>query len=490
MEILAKKRNVVQFKTPLTSLLFSLTLIFSSLFTGCGALTEAEQTDLLNRLLEPDSAAFSATLGQIVDADDRAFIAPLIDLVWADQIGVIEGDRSAEILLALERLSNEEIEGDWVDWVSWYAQSAHDPPAGYVAWKGELFGGLDSEFAEFFDGPVEDEFRVEEVVWGGVKKDGIPSLDFLEQVPILEAEGYTPKDAVFGISINGDHRAYPLRVMDWHEMANDVVGGVPIALTYCTLCGSAIVYKTASSASAEPVVFGSSGLLYRSNKLMFDRQTNTLWSQLSGRPVMGPLVEQVEPLEMVPIVITTVEAWAEQHPDSTILPLETGFFRDYTAGAAYGEYFVRDELLFPLGEIDDRLPAKSQVFALEVGENATAYPLDLFAQKPIINDTVGRTNVVLIAASSNINVYGYSYELEYITYSAGGEIRAYERGEQMFGLSAEGELIDENGEAWQVQEEALVNVNGERLERLSGHVSFWFGWQSFFPETAVYGGEE
>ena len=212
-----ENRNTNSRNIPLYPLLFSLYLIFfSSLFSACQSFSEAEQVDLLNRLLSSDDVEVSDALGRIVDADETAFIAPLIDLVWAGQIGVIDDGQSAEILQALQQLSNEEIGSDWVDWVSWNTRSAHQPPAGYLEWKGRLFGELDPEFGEFFVEPVVEDFRVGEVVWGGVKKDGIPSLDYIEQVPIFEAEGYTPKDAVFGISINGDHRAYPLRVMDWH----------------------------------------------------------------------------------------------------------------------------------------------------------------------------------------------------------------------------------------------------------------------------------
>ncbi|MEM8857007.1 MAG: DUF3179 domain-containing protein [Chloroflexota bacterium] len=467
--------------------LLVITILFAYILTACQSLTSSEQAELLDQLLDPNTATVSVALEAIEASNEETFIAPLIDLLWANQIGVLENAALSDIAAVLESLGVEEAEEDWVFLTDWYAQFKQPPPDGYLEWKSKLYAELDPEFGELFTAPVADEFQLGEVVWGGVKKDGIPSLDYIEQVPILDVDGYTPKDAVFGISINGDHRAYPLRVMDWHEMANDIVGGVPIALTYCTLCGSAIVYETEHPAADKPFVFGSSGLLYRSNKLMFDRQTNTIWSQITGKPVMGPLVGQVDHLELVPIVITTVEEWAAQHPDATILPMETGFFRDYTAGAAYGDYFARDTLLFPVGAVDERLPAKSQVFALEVGDGAKAYPVESFAQESVINDAVSGENVVLIGASSNINVYGYSYELEYITYSAGGEIRAYERGENTFRLSADGMILDDADRVWQITEDALLGPNGELLKRLAGHVSFWFGWQSFFPETAVYG---
>ena len=121
-----------------------------------------------------------------------------------------------------------------------------------------------------------------------------------------DAEYLLDTDLVFGIEINGDARAYPLRIMGWHEMVNDVIGGVPVALAYCTLCGSGILFDTQLEGTDEPLVFGSSGLLYRSNKLMFDRKTNSLWNQFSGEPVVGPLVGSDIKLKVRPITLSLI----------------------------------------------------------------------------------------------------------------------------------------------------------------------------------------
>ena len=133
-----------------------------------------------------------------------------------------------------------------------------------------------------------------------------------------EADYLDADNVVFGIALNGEARAYPRRILDWHEMANDVVGGVPVSLAYCTLCGAAIAYDTRPEATgfggAEPVTFGTSGLLFRSNKLMYDRQTNTLWSQLLGEAVEGPL--KGTRLEFLPSWQTTWEDWKTQHPNT------------------------------------------------------------------------------------------------------------------------------------------------------------------------------
>ena len=130
-------------------------------------------------------------------------------------------------------------------------------------------------------------------------------------------------------------------------MFNDVVGGVPVALAYCTLCGSGILFETLVEGRSEPFVFGSSGFLYRSNKLMYDRQTNSLWNQFLGRPVVGPLTGSGLEFKIRPVAITRWGDWRDRHPQTKVLSLETGYARDYRPGKPYGAYFASPELMFP-----------------------------------------------------------------------------------------------------------------------------------------------
>ena len=152
-------------------------------------------------------------------------------------------------------------------------------------------------------------------------------------------------DLVIGVEINGDVRAYPRRIIDWHEMVNDTVGGVPVSLAYCTLCGSAILYD--GRHDGEVYRFGTSGLLYRSNKLMYDRNTRSLWEQYTGEPAWGSLVGSGIRLETLPVVHTTWKAWLADHPDTKVLDIDTGFDRDYGPGVAYRDYWANSALIFP-----------------------------------------------------------------------------------------------------------------------------------------------
>ena len=153
---------------------------------------------------------------------------------------------------------------------------------------------------------------------------------------------------MFGITINGQARAYPKRILAWHEMALDRVGGIDLTIVYCTLCGTVIPYE--SVVGSRRLTFGTSGLLYRSNKLMFDEETHSLWSSLEGVPVVGPLVDSGLRLPFRSVVTTTWGEWKRDHPATTVLSLETGYERNYGEGVAYRDYFSTDRLMFEVPE--------------------------------------------------------------------------------------------------------------------------------------------
>jgi hypothetical protein len=361
--------------------------------------------------------------------------------------------------------------GTWFDAVLW--QQAHPeiaPHPSHRPLKLKLLERLDPNFLRFLGGdrgrPENLDIRLEEIVWGGVRVDGIPSLDNPKMIPAAEADWLRDDDLVFGVAIAGDVRAYPLRIMGWHEMLNDVVGGVPVALAYCTLCGAGILFETRVEGHGEnrgePLVFGSSGLLYRSNKLMFDRRTDSLWNQFTGRPVSGPLRGSGIELAIRPVAIASWAAWRARHPDTAVLSLDTGHDRDYGPGVVYRDYFASPDLMFPAVVAPGTpLGPKDYVFGLRVAGGTKAWPLDAFAGGAVINDAVGLESVVLVGDAATRTV------------------RAYRRGDRAFERSADPTVLAAGGQAWAVTEDALIGPDGTRLPRLPGHVAYWFAWDGY-----------
>jgi hypothetical protein len=204
--------------------------------------------------------------------------------------------------------------------------------------------------------------RLDEIEWGGVPPDGILPLVYPAHLDAGDA-GYLKDDhIVFEIAINGEARAYPKRILAWHEMALDRIGGGELTIVYCTLCGTVIPYE--SVVDGEHISFGTSGLLYRSNKLMFDEATKSLWNTFEGRPVVGPLVGSGRTLRHRSVVTTTWGEWRRMHPDTLVLSRDTGHQRDSSEGAAYRDYFATDRLMFEVPRVDDRLDNKDEVLVI------------------------------------------------------------------------------------------------------------------------------
>ena len=411
--------------------------------------------DIIPRLLLDDPKARFEAMDLLVARGKPDVAAALIQIMRFAR----DSDR---LDAALAKITGEDAGKGWPGWMLW--QQAHPdikPFDGFDAFKADLMAALDPNFRQFLREGVAHDIRLEEITWGGVVKDGIPALTNPKHLEAEEATYITPDELVFGVEINGDARAYPLRILDWHEMFNDVVGGQPVSLAYCTLCGAGILYKTDLKGKDDPVIFGSSGFLYRSNKLMYDQETKSLWNQFTGKPVVGPLTGSGVELDILPVAITSWAAWLEQHPGTKVLSLETGFARDYTPGRPYGTYFSSPNLMFPALVDDERLEAKDMVYAVRVDGLAKAWPLTKFENGKVLNDRIGDLQITLIGDAKTRTV------------------RAYLREDVVIKATDNPTMVMAGNVPMKVTEDALIAEDGSRFERLPGHIAFWFAWQGF-----------
>ncbi len=266
-------------------------------------------------------------------------------------------------------------------WNRWAWALPYDPHPDYARLKGFLYSKIDPRMAEFFPEGVRSNIRLDQVEWGGVRVNGIPPLVNPATIPAAEAKYLKDSNVVFGIEIGNEARAYPKRILAWHEMARDRIGGVDLAIVYCTLCGTVIPYRT--EVDGRRFVFGTSGLLFESSKLMFDEETKSLWSTLQGRPVIGRLASEKLQLAFEPVVTTTWGEWKQDHPATTVLSLDTGHERDYSEGAAYRDYFDTDELMFQVSRMDRRLKNKDEILAIRLpGKTPLAIAAKFLRRRP------------------------------------------------------------------------------------------------------------
>jgi hypothetical protein len=430
----------------------------------------AEGYDLVLRLLSPVASERRQAGLRLIELKDRSLAPGLVDLLFFLPVA-----QRAEALSALVALTGERAGDRYQDWVELIGRREDlAPKPGYLAFKAGLLARIDERYPKILYDGAPTRIRLEEIVWGGVGVEGIPSLDRPAHQPAAEAAYLDDVEKVFGVSVAGQQRAYPLRILDWHEMVNDVLGGEPITLSYCTLCGSGVLYST-RAAVGRPYTFGTSGLLYRSNKLMVDRQTLTLWNNLTGEPAVGRLARSPVRLAVLPLTVTTWGDWKARHPATTVLALDRDLERrfgfSYLPGAADRR---RAGVRFPVWLKSKALDDRAEIYAVRLKGQAKAYPIARVLKERVVNDRIGEQNLVVVADPGS------------------GAVRAFARGDQIFSAGPTAtELRDAAGRHWQIDEEALTPLEPEggatALPRLPGHQAFWFGWYSFFPETDLYG---
>jgi len=242
----------------------------------------------------------------------------------------------------------------------------------------------------WFKDSVRHSIPLDAIVFGGPQKDEVPAIDSPTFVDASLAT--TELDSLRGlfVSIDGDARFYPFAILNWHEVVNDTVGGVPIAVTYCPLCAAAVVYERTTSNGED--TFGVTGLLYQSNLLLYDRKTQTFWNQIRGEAVVGPLTG--EKLTRVKSEIVSLSTVKESWPHAKVLSTDTGFVRRYDLDP-YEGYDEAESLLFPVDVVDERLRSKRIVYGVVVDGMAKAYTQDAVQDEGRLQDTIGSVPILI-----------------------------------------------------------------------------------------------
>lgn len=324
----------------------------------------------------------------------------------------------------------------------------------------------------------------ERIVSGGPPPDGIPPIDeptFQRGAAVDWLEG---GEGVLSLTVGDHSRAYPIRVLIWHEIVNDTIGGVPVAVTYCPLCNSALAFDR--RLGERLFTFGTSGKVYLSDLVMYDRQTESLWSQIEGRAIAGRLAGKQ--LERLPIQTVTWNQWRKSYPRGYVLARPQGSGRDYGKNPYEGyDQPDSDPFLFD-GDVDDRLPPKERVVALLDGA-PLAVPLSVVAKSGVVDLRDDGRDVVIFGAP------GLRSALDAAEVSAGREIPAT----GVFDPRADGKHLtfeparrgglfvdDQTGSSWNILGEAVGGpLRGKRLTQVRHVDTFWFAWAAFKPSTVL-----
>jgi hypothetical protein len=383
----------------------------------------------------------------------------------------------------LEEQTGQDFGDDLGAWRRWYWNLPYDPHPGYASLKKAMYSKVDEALGIYFDAGGAAIVRLDEINYGGMPPSRSPILDDPKHVPAAEADFIKDKHKVIGLEVRGQVRAYPEQILAFHELTRDELGGVELTIVNDFLCGTTIPY--ANSIRGAKLSFSPSGLVYRSNRMMFDRESVTLWSTLQGRAVLGPLTQHNVWLNSYPVVTTTWGEWKKLHPNTTILSEDTGFPFDYSKGPRFQRYLDNDRLMFEVPNPDERLKNKESVLALTLrppkDENidderrrrprALAVSTKFLERKEnrVFHTTLARREVVIVTSPEGAN-------------------RVYEAGDTRFvSQDPDGRLRDADGGTWLTYEAMLVPEAAglSARSRLPARRSFWFAWHAQYPRTKL-----
>ncbi|MEM7364740.1 MAG: DUF3179 domain-containing protein, partial [Pseudomonadota bacterium] len=315
------------------------------------------------------------------------------------------------------------------------------------------------------------EIPVASVVDGGPGKDGIPSIDMPIYVEAASGD-VEPDDLVVGIVDANGARALPHDILDYHEVVNDQIDGAPAVLSYCPLTGSALLWMTEPSGNRE---FGVSGLLYLSNLILYDRDTDSHWSQMIGRVVEGPRRNEVAAAAQ--IVETTWATWQSMYPDTFVLSRDTGHLRNYDA-YPYADFRTSTDIFFGAPR-DSRMHEKTRILGVRNNGAERAYPIPDFGENiSLIEESLGGENIVAVGSEALNFAVAYSRELPDSTSLTFTPLQN----------NLPGVMMDNEGTIWDVFGVGIAGPRtGEQLPRTDSYIAYWFAWAAFHPDTEISG---
>ncbi len=306
----------------------------------------------------------------------------------------------------------------------------------------------------------------DQVVGGGVGKDGIPSIDNPQFITVGQVDFLTDDELVLGIKIGDEVKLFPHRIMDKHEVANDEISGYPVTVTFCPLTGTGIIWPRPPDTT-----YGVSGFLYNSNLIAYDRKTDSYFSQMFSIGITGP--NMCKSTGHIQAIETTWETWKTWFPESQILSTQTGFIRNYES-LPYSKTQQETSLPdFPVNNVDERLPNYRRVFGIVISNQAKVFDINDFSEKgKLISDFFNGRPLVVVGNSKQNFVVAFYPQLN---------------GSKVTMQFEDGNLTDDTGNLYNIFGEVVEGPDtGARLESPPYYTGYWFAWAAFYPELELY----
>jgi hypothetical protein len=326
---------------------------------------------------------------------------------------------------------------------------------------------------------------LEEIMSGGPPRDGIPPIDTPSFIPFSTADTWLQdREPVVAVHRNGMAKAYPLQVLIWHEIVNDTIADEPLTVTFCPLCNSAIAFKRQVGDTV--LDFGTTGRLRNSDLVMWDRQTESWWQQLTGEAIIGSLAGTQ--LEAVPASIVSYTAFKQTFPQGTVLSKATGFRRDYGRNPYHGYDDIDSSPFLYRGSKDPRLRPMERVVAVTLNRVDKAYPYRVLVEKRVVYDTIGDQRIVVLYSPGTASALDQSSIAQSRDIGATGVFIPHLDGRSLT-LSAQGEHFtdQETQSTWNVLGKAIAgSLTGRHLAPVVHGDHFAFAWLAFKPKTQIY----
>jgi len=351
-------------------------------------------------------------------------------------------------------------------------------------------GGHDSPVPFFDVAEWKTNFRkhsvdLKEITSGGPPKDGIPAIDKPRFESVAEAGTWLrPNEPVALYVGKNDARAYPLQILIWHEIVNDVVGGAPATVTFCPLCNTTIAFDR--RLEGRTLDFGTTGKLRYSDLVMYDRQTESWWQQATGEAIVGDLTGKR--LTFLPSQVISWATFGQAYPQGRVLSRKTGHIRPYGQNPYVGYDNANASPFLYSGPKDGRLPAMERVVAVSLEGEDVAYPFSVLEKVRVVHDTVGGTPVVVLFARGTASALDTATIAQGRDIGATGVFSPVVRGRRLTFLPTNGGFTDrETRSTWTILGEATGGrLKGTRLQPIIHGNHFWFSWAVFKPKTRIY----